>query len=94
MHIQSAAIRKVVEMAEGVGNAVKSVSTVWRPKQTIFMAEPMSPAFKAQVTAELPELRPYSEEGTPHNPADEGFVAVADDVVISFPAPGEIRRWY
>ena len=73
---------------------VGSISADWKAKQVVFMTKSMTPEFKAEVVATYPDLRSYSNEATPHNPADEGFVCPTEDVVISFPAPGEVRRWY
>lgn len=94
MEILSTAINRVVEIVGSEGNQVKVVSGDWKPRQVVFMSEPLSSEAKKRITAELPQLVSYREERTPHNPADEGFVDREEDVAISFPIAGERRRWH
>jgi hypothetical protein len=93
-HIVSEAVSEAVRIAVSAGNAVKVVSSEWKPKQVVFMAEPLSADVRTAIAAARPDLEHYVSERTPHNPADEGFVSRADDVVISFPKAGESLRWY
>ncbi|QCI68756.1 hypothetical protein [Phreatobacter stygius] len=94
LEIASAAIRRVVDIATGAGNRVKAVSTDWDVKQVVFMAEPLTSAVRAAILREIGGLEHYSNDRTPHDPADEGFVSKADDVMVSFPQAGETFRWY
>jgi len=94
MDIESAAIRRAADIAERAGNSIATITGIWRPKQTVFMTSQMTADVRSTIEVELPHLRYFSNEPTPHNPADEGFISVEDDVLISFPTPGETRRWY
>jgi hypothetical protein len=92
--IESAAIRRVVAIANGFGLSVKLISTEWRPRQVVFMSAPIGADLRAALDRETLGLEHYVHAATPHDPADEGFVSRADDVAISFPIAGESRRWY
>jgi hypothetical protein len=83
--ILSRDVAKAVEIAVSAGNAVKLVSADWRPRQVAFMAEPLDATVRDAITQACPELEHYISGRTPHNPADEGFVSRADNVVVSFP---------
>jgi|SRR6185312_15796933 len=92
--IASQDVGKAVEIAVGAGNAVKLVSVDWKPRQVVFMAEPLDAAVRATIMKACPGLEHYVTERTPHNPADEGFVSRADNAAVSFPKAGEERRWF
>jgi hypothetical protein len=87
--IGSQAVTRAVEIAVRAGNAVKLVSADWLPKRVVFMAEPLDGSVREAIIAACPDLEHYKAERTPHNPADEGFVSHADNVVVSFPLAGE-----
>lgn len=76
------------------GNRLTIISSDWKPRQVVFMDQPLSPAIKAQILIAQEDLEHFSTEPTPHNPATEGFIDREADEVLSFPAHGEQRRWY
>jgi hypothetical protein len=92
--ISSPAIREAIKIAISNGNAVKVISGDWKPKQVVFMERCLSPETSKLIEAACPELRHSETPPTPHNPATEKFVDMANDVVAAFPAKGEDRRWY
>ncbi|HEU4956333.1 MAG TPA: hypothetical protein VFT40_01760 [Sphingomicrobium sp.] len=94
MDIISPAIRRAVEIAVLEGNSVASTSEGFsKRRQVVFMQQPLSIGAHSAIGRELPQLRPYRSEQTPHNPADEGFVDDEADVAVSFPMAGEASRW-
>lgn len=94
IEIASDPIREVTKLALQAGNRLTTISADWEPKQVVFMDQPMDAATKAEIAASFPSLEHFTSEPTPHNPATEGFMDRQNDVVISFPARGEERRWY
>jgi len=65
----------------------------WTAKKT-FSQTTVSQATKAEIETAHPSLEHFASEPTPHNPATEEFIDREADVVLSFPANGERRRWY
>lgn len=92
--IISPAIREAVRIAIVAGNKLKAVSSEWKPKQAVFMDQPINSATRSQIMSALPGLEHVITDGTPHNPASETFIDRDSDTVVAFPAPGEKRRWY
>jgi hypothetical protein len=92
--IRSAEIRAAIGIAIGSGNAIKIVSTDWKPKCVVFMVQPLSSEIVDAIKRACPELRHSITEATPHNPATECFTDTANNIVVAFPARGEARRWY
>jgi hypothetical protein len=94
MDIISPAIRRALEIAALEGNSVASTSDGFSERRrVVFMQEPLSAEAHAALDRELPQLRHYRSERTPHNPPDEGFADDETDVVISFPIAGSAYRW-
>jgi len=92
--IASEAIREALAIAVAAGNILKLVSTKWKPKQVVFMDQPIIPETRSQILSALPGLEHVVTAPTPHNAATEDFIDRANDVVLAFPAQGEQRRWY
>ncbi|MDB5678917.1 hypothetical protein [Sphingomonas bacterium] len=92
--ISSEMIEGIANLAIGAGNVVKAISSEWKPKQVVFMDQPISPALNAEIIAKFPSAEAFDTEATPHNPATEGVVNRSADVVIAFPTACEQRRWY
>ena len=94
MEIASTSISRAVEIACLEGNSVtRIVGGFSKARQVVFMKGPLSATLKSVIATELPELRHYRFEGTPHNPADEGFADDDGSVVVSFPLLGETHGW-
>jgi hypothetical protein len=90
MDVLSSAIARAIEIVGSEGNGVASLSDGFsKRRQVVFMSQPLSPSGKTAIARELPQLRHYRSERTPHNPADEGFADDGCDVVISFPIADE-----
>jgi hypothetical protein len=94
VEIASRSISRAVEIACLDGNSMAGiVDRFSRARQVVFMEGPLSADVKSVIATKLPNLRYYRSEGTPHNPADEGFADDAQSVVISFPLSGETDKW-
>ena len=94
MQILSEAVGKAIEIAALHGVEVKVTSADWKPKQVVFMSEPITASLKDAITLDLPMLEHFLDEGSPHNPASEGFADPAEDVVVIFPTANDSRRWF
>jgi hypothetical protein len=93
MEILSALIVRAIEIAGLEGNGVASLSDEFSAaRQVVFMRQPLSLSAKASIARELPQLRHYRSDRTPHNPADEGFADDDCNVLVSFPIAGEAFR--
>jgi hypothetical protein len=94
MDVLSAAIARAIEIVGSEGNDIASLSDGFsKRRQVVFMRQPLSPSGKSSIVGELPQLRHYRSERTPHNSADEGFADDECGVVISFPIAGETSGW-
>ena len=82
--VKSKAIRAVHQLAEADGNSVETIAQ-WSKALVVHMRSPLSERLKAKIEEAVPEVRYYEEKGTPHNPADRGYVD--DEFMISFPWP-------
>ena len=82
--VRSEAIRRVIEMAIEEGNRVASLAE-WTKALVAHMEHGLSANLKAEIRAQYPELDYYSDEGSPHNAPDEGFIE--DGFAVSFPRP-------
>ena len=94
MKVLSAAVARAIEIVGLEGNDIASLSGGFsKQRQFIFMRQPLSPGSMSAIARDLPQLRHYRTERTPHNPADEGFADDECSVVISFPIEAETSRW-
>jgi hypothetical protein len=87
-------VRDAMRIALEAGNRLTVISSDWKPRQVVFMDRPISPTTKAEIQSAHPQLEHFASDPTPHNPATEGFIDHEADMVLSFPAHGEQRRWY
>ncbi|MAN45787.1 MAG: hypothetical protein GYB49_02595 [Alphaproteobacteria bacterium] len=82
--VESAAIREIAGRAMQQGNQVSGIAP-WSKALVVHMAYSLSETLKAEICAQYPGLEYYREEGSPHNPPDEGFID--GGFAISFPRP-------
>jgi hypothetical protein len=79
-------IDQAVQIAVAAGNTVKEISEGWsKVQQVVHMAERMPASVRDEIQRQVPALRYWSSERTPHNPAEDGFICDAYHVGISFP---------
>jgi len=84
--IQSPTVERAVEIAALAGNSVAEISEGWtKVKQVVFMKMPLIPEVRNRIAEELPSLKHWTMEGSPHNAPSEGYVCDADEVGLSFP---------
>lgn len=68
------------------GNLVKEVYDGWSTlEQVVFFSKKISPELRVKIRLELPSLRYFSTDRTPHNKADEGFICDEYNIAISYP---------
>ncbi len=82
--IKSEAISWIVHRAIAQGNEVASLGE-WTKALVAHMKDGLTPALKTEIDAHWPGLTYYSEDGSPHNPADEGYTE--NGFAVSFPRP-------
>ncbi len=82
--IKSEAIHWIVLRAIEAGNEVASLGD-WSKALVAHMKTGLTPTLKAEIDARWPGLIYYSEDGSPHNPPDEGYVETG--FAVSFPRP-------
>lgn len=82
--IESASIRWIIEAAIAEGNRV-SVIAPWTLALVAHMRDPLSAALRQTVAKRFPALAHFTEAGTPHNRAHEGYIDAGFSV--SFPLP-------
>ncbi len=82
--IKSDAIRAIAEMAIASGNEITALAD-WSKALVAHMRDGLSPALKAKIAARWPTLEYYSDDGSPHNEPDEGYIE--DGFAVSFPRP-------
>lgn len=82
--IGSDAIRWIVERAVESGNEVASLGE-WTKALVAHMKDGLTPALKTEIEARWPGLEYYSEDGSPHNHPDEGYLD--SGFAVSFPRP-------
>ncbi len=80
--IKSEAIRWIVDRAVQTGNEVASLGE-WTKALVAHMRDGLPPELKAEIDARWPGLSYYSEDGSPHNHPDEGYVE--NGFAVSFP---------
>jgi len=85
----SSAIDRAVVLAESDGNSVAEVSTGWtKVREVVHMTAPLSDGLWSKIS-EIPGLRPWSAQRTPHNRAEIGFTDDTQKVSIAFPVADE-----
>jgi hypothetical protein len=67
MEVLSALIMRAIEIAGSEGNSIASLSDGFsEARQVVFIRQPLSVSAKADIARELPQLRHYRSERTPH----------------------------
>lgn len=85
---ESPQINEAIELATSAGNFVKDLPSGWsKARQVAYMTYELTPNLKQSIQSQLPSLRYWSSEATPHNFAEEGFMCDESSVAISFPLP-------
>ncbi len=67
------------------GNSVQEVYDGWSTLEQVVFFKKMSPELSVKIRLELPSLRYFSTDRTPHNKADEGFICDEYKVAVSYP---------
>ena len=80
--VGSAAIRHVIDRAIAGGNRVVSLAQ-WSKALVAHMERGLRPDLRAEVAAQYPQLEYFSDDGSPHNEPDEGYIE--DGFAVSFP---------
>lgn len=80
--VASPAIRDAAERALAAGLTLESVAQ-WSKALVVHFREPLPDDLKAQIEAAHPALQWYSNDGSPHNEPDCGWVD--GEYAISFP---------
>ncbi|MEI7378199.1 hypothetical protein OGM23_01060 [Dickeya fangzhongdai] len=79
-------INHAIDLSLAEGNLVQEISNGWSNlEQVIFFSKKMSPELRVKIKSEVPALRYFSTDRTPHNKADEGFICDEYKVAISYP---------
>lgn len=79
-------IDNAVQIAIAAGNSVREISEGWsKVQQVVHMAAKLTDSVRAEIQSQVPSLRYWSTDRTPHNPAEEGFICDVHQVGISFP---------
>ncbi|WP_263062898.1 hypothetical protein [Dickeya dadantii] len=79
-------IDHAIDLSLAEGNLVQEISNGWSNlEQVIFFSKKMSPELRVKIKSEVPTLRYFSTDRTPHNKADEGFICDEYKVAISYP---------
>ena len=80
--VRSEAIRWVIDRALADGNRVVSLAQ-WSKALVAHMENGLSADLQAAIRARWPELEYFSDDGSPHNEPDEGFIEAG--FAVSFP---------
>ncbi|MEI7256766.1 hypothetical protein RF240_17965 [Dickeya dadantii] len=79
-------IDHAIDLSLAEGNLVQEISNGWSNlEQVIFFSKKMSPELRVKIKSEVPTLRYFSTDRTPHNKADEGFICDEYKVAVSYP---------
>ncbi len=79
-------IDAAISLAIDKDNSVKELSFGWsKVQQVVHMTSELTANLRGIIQNQLPSLRYWSSEATPHNPVDEGFMCDETSVAISFP---------
>lgn len=79
-------INSILDLSKKYGNAVLEVVNGWaKVKTVVYMKLPLSVELKEKINQEDANLRYRKFDGSPHYPADEGFICDEHSIAISFP---------
>lgn len=85
MRTFSARIDALPALAEAEGDRIAEISTGWeKARQVVHMTGPMSEALRIAGDGD-PQLRFWTDDGSPHYRANNGFIDDAELVAIEFP---------
>jgi hypothetical protein len=82
--VKSDAIRWVINMAIAEGNAVTTLAE-WSLALVAHMRDGLTPDLRDRIMQRFPALEYFTEAGTPHNAAHEGYIQ--NGFSVSFPLP-------
>ena len=86
MTTNSPNIDRAIQMAIGDGNSIKEVSDGWsKVKQVVHMNGKLSPFVRSEIQLQVPSLRYWVADRTPHNAAEEGYICDDHLVGLTFP---------
>ena len=86
MVIKSPHIERAVQIATNAANSIKEISEGWsKVQQVVHMTGKLTLAVRNEIQQQVPSLRYWSANRTPHNPAEEGFICDTYQVGLSFP---------
>jgi hypothetical protein len=86
MSIKSPYINRAVQIAIESGNSIMEVSEGWsKVQQVVHMTGRLTMAVRDEIQRQVPSLRYWSVSGSPHNPAEEGFICDIYQIGLSFP---------
>lgn len=81
MTTNSPNIDLAVQIAIRDGNSVKEISEGWsKVKQVVHMNGKLSPLVRIEIQRQVPSLRYWVSDRTPHNAAEEGYIC--DDHLV------------
>lgn len=80
--VTSEAVGWVIGRAIEGGNRVTALAE-WTKALVAHMESGLSPELRAEVAARYPQLEYFSDDGSPHNAPDEGYME--DGFAVSFP---------
>lgn len=86
METNSPNIDLAVFIAIGDGNSIKEISEGWsKVKKVVHMNEKLSPLVRSEIQRQVPSLRYWTADKTPHNAAEEGYICDDHLVGLTFP---------
>lgn len=86
MQTISPEIDQAIQIAVAAGNSVHEIYREWsKMKQVVYMTLPLDDAARDEIKRQVPSLRHWTAERTPHNAAEEGFTCDKHKVAMSFP---------
>jgi len=84
--MKSPHIDHAVKIAIAAGNTIKEISEGWsKVQQVVYMTDRLSAAVRSEIQRQVPTLRYWTSDKSPHNPSEDGFVCDEYNIGISFP---------
>lgn len=79
-------INRATEIASSAGNEIREISEDWTTvDQVVHMAAGLTDTVRAEIQRQVPTLRYWKAERTPHNSSEEGFICDLHKVGVTFP---------
>lgn len=86
MQIKCPEITCAINILKSNGNDIVEEIESWSGvKLDINMAKPLDLDSKNKIVSDIKELEYWEYQGSPHNPADNGFVCKQHSISITFP---------